>query len=704
MKLKVSFSPITRLACLWITLCPTALPSSGASHRQPAGINSQYVIRFDGQLHFADDLKLRQTTDTASVSFKCESGCEPVSGSALHLFLSHSAVLDGSRSFMAISLNYGVLRSLQLDEKDEKTMEVVVPLPANQLKSVNQLAISVEQYPVKSSADSEVWTMVGSRSFIVIQCQKHYSRLDLQSLPAPLLDPYSYGPKRLALLLPENPSPGTLEATALLVANLSARAAPDPVSIDIIGSVKAARSPLLIVGTPWEQPQLASMQGRAPFVLYEQNGVSRVAPVRGPRLGDGEGAAGLFRFSEEDPNPVLCVVGNSPAAVLRAARALCRGDADVSGSLARISGDATPPAIRPRSWRGFIPTANRFTLADLRYKEIPLDSQNGFSATIGLNAPPDASFLGYGHQVSLVLSAGSSDPGQKARLEVSLNNTLVGRLESGKIPAGHSTVKIQIAANLLKISNSLKISLNTSPPGGSLPQISIMPESAFSLPRDYAADLPDLALLRHQFFPFSVKPDLSDTLVLVPNDIDRDIFGLLMEFAVFLGKSVPSDYFDFRVRQRTRLTDDEISSRNLINFQIDSVGRQGMVPASARRSERKVLVGAPYVQETISPGDSTKCVLTISADSSRELARLAHGLFSNGDLDKLSGDTAYWTRRDIVCTSRSPKRRMSTTFYLTDLEIWLRVNWIVLPLILTGASAILFVGMRLILDRYKRSG
>lgn len=680
------------------------MPASGATLRRPAATEDQYVIRFGSQLRFADDLRLRQNTDTASLGFKCESGCRPVSGSALHLFLAHSAALDASRSFLVISLNYGVLRSLQLDEKNEKPAEVIIPFPASQLKSVNQLVISVEQHPDKTGAGSDVWTLIGARSFIVIQCERHQSRMDLRLLPAPLLDPNSYAPKRLALLAPENPSSGTLEAAALLVANLSARVAPEPVSIDIVGSVKAARSPLLIVGTPWEQPQLASVQGRAPIVLFEQNGVSRVAPVHGPNLVDGEGAAGLFRLSEDDPNVALCVVGNSPGAVLRAARALCSRDARVAGSMARISGDATPPAHELRLWRSFVPPANRFNLADLGYRELPLDSQNGFSAVIAINTPPDASFLRYGHQISLALNTRSSSSGKGGSLTVFFNDTLVGKLELGQIPPGRSAVKIQIAANLLKISNTLKVSLGAAPAGGSLPQVSLLPETAFFLPRDYEAELPDLSLLKHQLYPFSLMPDLSDTLVLVPNDIDRDTFGMLMEFAVFLGRTVPSDYFDFRIRQKVRLTEEEISTRNLINFQIDQRGPPGQVSASVLRSERvKVPAGAPYVRETLLPGGSTKCILTIAAGSPGALARLSHALFAGGDLSRLTGDTAFWTRGDIVCLSRAPRRKMRTIFYLTDLEIWLRVNWIALPLILTGASGILFIGMRLILDRYRHS-
>ncbi len=692
---------MSRIVFLALSVCSASVRLGGSAPERPGSVSDRFTIQFKDQLHISEDLRLRQSRDTASVKFKCESGCRPLPGSALHLFLQHSPELDESRSFVVISLNYGVLRSVRLDDRSEDLMELAIPLAAGQLKPENQLDIAVEQYPDTGRPNDAMWTLISDRSYISIQCESLPARLDLNHFPAPILDPYSYAPKRLAVLEPEHPSAATLEATALIVANLSARVAPDPVTIEILKSAKAVGSPLLVVGTPWEQSELDSMQPDAPFVLYQQKGEVRVGPVNGPRLADGEGLAGLFLDSRDQPQTVLFITGNSPGAVLRAARAVCSREASLGGRAMRISGDVSPPRPKLRVWRGFIPPANRFTLADLGFEEQPLDSQNNFSVQIPINAPPDASFLAYGHQMSLILKSQSPVQTQQGLLTVSLNDVSIGKLDLGKLAPGRATVKIPIAAGLLRNRNKLQILLKAPQSGGSFPSISIMPETSFFLPRDYSSRLPDLALLKDELYPFSLLSDLSDTVIVVPDDIDSTTFGILMDFCNYLGRAVPTNFLDFRVRQRSAVTEYEINSSNLIYFRIEPENPTGK-NGEARTAPSGRPLGAPYVKESFSPGNSAKYVLTISAGSTRALARLSHALFSEGALNRLAGDTAYWTRHDIVCVSRIPRRDVRTIFYLTDFETWLRTNWIVLPLILTGASGILFVGMRLLLDRYVR--
>src|SRR5690349_7268293 len=106
------------LAVLFIFRVKTAEAGSG-----------QYSIHFNEQLKVSDDLKLTGGRGSLSVSFPCETSWKPAMGRTLHLFISHSPALDGSRSFLSVSLNYGVLRSLRLDEHNQSATEVIVPLP-----------------------------------------------------------------------------------------------------------------------------------------------------------------------------------------------------------------------------------------------------------------------------------------------------------------------------------------------------------------------------------------------------------------------------------------------------------------------------------------------------------------------------------------------------------------------------------------------
>ena len=119
-----------------------------------------YEIHFDQHLGLRGGLRLRYTNDTHFVDFRCESGSQPVRGSALHLFLEHSPHLNPDRSFLSVSLNYGVLRSLRLDATNQGLTEIMIPLPPNLLHRNNRLILSVEQHYLTGAALGSISTSI----------------------------------------------------------------------------------------------------------------------------------------------------------------------------------------------------------------------------------------------------------------------------------------------------------------------------------------------------------------------------------------------------------------------------------------------------------------------------------------------------------------------------------------------------------------
>jgi hypothetical protein len=51
-------------------------------------------------------MRAKNAQNSTTVRFNCESTWKPTGG-ALHLFIEHSPDLDGSRSFLSVTLNYG---------------------------------------------------------------------------------------------------------------------------------------------------------------------------------------------------------------------------------------------------------------------------------------------------------------------------------------------------------------------------------------------------------------------------------------------------------------------------------------------------------------------------------------------------------------------------------------------------------------------
>ena len=712
--------------CLFM---PAVLSASAQPSRSRLLSSSSYLIRFDEQLNFAHDLRLSGNKSSISVPFKCESSVKPLLGSALHLFIEHSPHLDGDRSFLSVSLNYGLLRSVRLDEQNENSTDVVVPLPPNLLKAENELVFSVEEYPVSGASMDRIWAAVKSVSYILIRYEKGKANLDLGLLPSLLVDRYSYRPKAFELLLPKRVSVRTLQATALLVANFSNRLAPEPVSVAAVKSIQAARHPLLIVGTPLEQPQLESLQHRASFSIGRTGGRATIGLRSGERLSDSEGLVGLTTRSENDANPILFVTGGSSTGVLKAARNLLQADVRLSGSLARISKDTKLAAATPRQWKGFIPSQSRFGLVDLGVQEVKFSAQNNYSLVLPLNATPDARFISSAPQMVLLFRFNPAVYSLGCQLKAELNETRLALVPVSKISIGPlASWTIAIPTRLLKRENLLRITLVGPLQKAPEPSVgSMLPDSQFYLPRDYEAELPDLSLLQFHLYPFTLNADLSDTIIVLPDTVTEVVIELLVELSTILGRFAPSDRLLFKVGFLRDLTEEEKIASNLVFLDIPGLSYPAervfpgwpRLPRSEpvrstqegkgffsnlfhRRSRRtEAFPSGQGIQEVVSPWNSKKFVLCLTASSTQALQQLVKEVFSETTLAQLSGDACYPMARGVICFNLAPKRSVGETFYLTHLEAWLSANWLALPIILAATSAVLFVGLRLALTYYK---
>jgi hypothetical protein len=628
-----------------------------------------YEIQFDRQLGLPGALRLRYTNDARFVDFRCEFGSEPVRGSALHLFLEHSPQLNPDRSFLSVSLNYGVLRSLRLDATNQGPTEIVIPLPPNLLHRNNRLILSVEQHYLTGSTPRSIWTSILGRSYITIHSEPVPAAYNLRELPLPLLDPGSYQPKVFDVLLPQRIAQPTLEATALLVANLAHRAATEPVTVNVVRSIAEAKHPLLIVGTSYEQPELWSVEDAAPV------------------HGEG-GLAGISRGLAGSLLPILFVTSGSPEGVLRAARKLAL--TAVSGNPVKVVADTRYQPAAQHAWEGFIPPNGHFRVGDLGIEALTLGPEDDYTLALPLRAPPDFRFLPKGAQMTLQFQMAPGFSSLPRHLIVDLNGARLQDLDvSGMVRDSFLSLTTNIPGSLLRSQNLLTISLPTQRPTAEPPPTAVLlPNSQFTLPCDYGAELPDLGLLRFHLYPFSRSPDLSDLVIAVPRVVDRGVFEAAVELASRLGRLAPADRVDFHVRQMGTFPERERTASQVISLSaVPSVGRA----ASA------------VLREAPSEWDRRKFVLAIDATSTAALKPAIEQFFAEPGLNRLTGDTAYMTAHGLSCLTTARKRNIGEILLLLHVEVWLKTDWLAMPAILTAISAVLFVAWRLALERYKSS-
>jgi hypothetical protein len=646
----------------------------------------RYLIQFREHLKIPSDLKLTGIRTSSSVEFSCESSRKPISGSTLHLFIDHSPAIDGNRSFLSVTLNYGILRSVRLDEQNQFTTEIVIPLPPEMLRSENEIVFSAEQFPA-AGGSNEIWTSIKPSSFVSIEYEEDHPALDLRDLPSPFVDVHSYRPKQLSVLVPAQPSSQTLEGTALLIANYAARLG-DALAVRPIRSMDVASGPLLIVGTPEEQP--IGLLDHLPFRLIRAGKQIRLGESQGPFTAE-DGIVALIEKPARNFTPILLVTGNSPAAVSRAIRKLIDG-LNESGTFTRISEDVPSIPEQRRHWKGFLPPENHFTLEQMGLKELKFDAQNNFSSSVPIRATPDTEFLAYGHQMKLAFRFNSEAVIEHAGLDVDWNGYNLGRLAAADFTTGsRMSFQLKIPGHLLRRQNVLSMTWHGLADGtGKDPAVWLLATTEFDLPRDYRSSLPDLGLLRAGLFPFGLRSDLSDAVIVLPEESSPDVAAGLFEFAGLLGRLIPADQFSFRVKRQNELSREERISTQMIAFRIAELSK-------AARSKRAVA----SIEERASPFNAEKYVLTITSSSPAGLRASIGTIFSEAVLGRLSGDTAYIAAEGPLSFKTTRVRQISEVSYFNHLQAWLRENWIALPLILVTISCLLFVGLRLVLVQYK---
>lgn len=622
----------------------------GATQRTYAQ-GGDYAIHFRRQLGIEQDIRFASEAETAVIRFLCEASRRPAAGSELELIVEHSAEVDDKRSYLTVHLNYGTLRSLRLDASNAEAARVRVPLDPQLLKpGENRLEISVRQY-ARGGAAGGVWTSVSADSQITIRSAAGGQAATIEDLPAPFVDNYSYRPQSFEVLQPRGISSSTLEATALVVAKLCRQAISGCAEVRPVSRLGDARRPILIAGTVEEHPELARLPG--------QEGVS------------------VFPNPEAPSQPVLVISGPTPHLVREAARGF------------HPAGKGAAPAGL-REWPGYIPPRSRFSLEELGFEEADLDAANNYSLKIPLRAPPEFRFAGYTLQINLALrlAAGARQSGN--RLSAKLNGEAVGEWTLRDLWGAAASLKMQVDGSRLGPDNTLELTLRDPEP-----VVTVLPSTRFYFPHDYEIRLPDLALLRHRFYPFSAYPDFSGTMLVVPSRINLETFQMVLGTAAAVGRLAPAELPGFRLKRIPEITGSDRATAHFIYLRANAgdeepeqVFRGLPVPEAA---------GVPRLQMGVSPWNRERAVLIMD--------RVGASALTMESLAGLSGDTALFRNGRWEFLRISERRTVRETFFLRRIEAWLMRSWYALPLVVTLTSALLYAAYRMSLrERLRGSG
>lgn len=560
------------------------------------------------------------------------------------------------------------------------------------LRPENQLLFLAEQ---AAPQDQDAWTRVLATSSIALACERTPVVWSLGDLPEPMIRRRAARPRRLTVLQPTNPSPETVETLARAVADLCHRVAPAPVSLAFVDEPGEAKSPVLVVGTPREQPGLRQLALPTPLRATAE----RFETGDAASLDAMTGVVALATATSV-PQPFLVLSGNTPRAVTRAAASLEHLGTE-EGAVHLAAGPPDESRRQPRHWLGHAPPWNPFTLGEVGDAEAELAVTAETSARVRIRATPDAVYLPYGHALKLsfrALPAVAEDP--DGVLEVYWNEQLLKRESVRTLSRGREfSVGLRLPAAALGRDNQLRVAWNGRS-GASGPFVVLRPESELYLPRDFVARVPDLALLQSAFYPFSLQADLADTVVVLAPETGAEGRAALCELGAMLGRLLPAERVRFKVAGPADLRSLAAES-NVILLETSNSPPIPELPLTDTRSLPRgaVLGRLPVLEARISPWNRDRHVLRLRAASVALLRAAIRSLAVPEFLAQLRGDTAFLAVEGPVSMALHAQRTVADVSHLARLEAWLRDNWLALPAILALGSGLLFMGLRLTLEQ-----
>jgi cellulose synthase (UDP-forming) len=483
-----------------------------------AGGKPQKLLLKD--LQVKNPIRLAGTRGEYGIPFGLRSN-QVVTNASLTLALNFSPSLIGDLSQIVILLNGEVVNAMPLRPSDGTAQTVTIPInPALFLPGDNQLNLRFIGHYTRDCEDpfhSSLWANVSNtRSALNLTTQSLPLRPDLARLPAPFFDRSDNVALKLPFAFAGKPTNGELEAAAS--------------TASWFGSMASYR------GYSFKPSYGQLPAGNA--VLFMTPG-RRIAGLNIPASGP---AVSIVTNPADPEGQLLVISGNDEKELKQAAAALAIGRGVLGGASATLDGVRLPAYPRysaPRWLRTDRPVqlgeiVQRYALQGTGLPPGPLSA--------GFHVAPDLFFWPrQGAKLDLKYRYPSAPwlDKSRSRLDLSMNGQYLQTLPltgehwwdkwfGGSKPASYtSRADVVLPRYDLFGQNSLVFDYNLLIQSkqrceGMLPdnvRVAILPDSAIDLSHAYhALHMPDLATFAGGGYPFTVRPDMAETVVLLPTD------------------------------------------------------------------------------------------------------------------------------------------------------------------------------------------
>jgi cellulose synthase (UDP-forming) len=593
---------------------------------------------------------------------------EVVTGGKMDLTFAYSPALIPELSHLTVLLNGEVVGSIPLPKDKASGQTASLPINPVLFQEDNRLLFRFIGHYTLGCEDplhSSLWLVLSNTTSLTTQLQKLPLPNDLSLLPTPFYDSKDMQALSLPFVFASKASPTTLQAAGAVAswfgALASYKGASFPTSLDAIPSTNA-----VVFATNTEKP--------TGLTLPTINGPT-IAVVDNPNNAEAK---------------LLLVLGRNPDELRAAADTLAIGSAALTGST-QVVGTPDIPARKAYDAPRWVPIDRPVRFGELVQ---PTDLQgNGLVPgllTLNFRTAPDLFVwgnTGVPLDIRYRYPAGTWVNFRDSRLDVSINNSYLRSLpltQEGVVRQVKDIISPDFVMNEQTVrvppyyvfgQNQLQFYYDLHPVKQGecqdvLPnnvQESIDPDSTIDLSKTQRfTSLPNLAFFVNSGYPFTKMADLSDTAVVLPDQLTSQDIEAYLELMGMMGDSTGFPVVHMGVVTANGV--DQMSDKDLLV--LGSITRQPLISKWVANGKLRVEDGHLRVGLT-SPLDRVYTVLDPNAQQERD--RVDQLLVSQGDnLAAMIGlqSPLNSSRSAVIITGSSPDKLLTvlSTFRNRDLN------------------------------------
>jgi hypothetical protein len=479
------------------------------------------------QLGMSYVMNLRGIEGSDSVSFDIRAN-EVVTSAHLTLEYTYSPALLPDLSNINVLVNDEVVASLALPKETAGVLQKQeIEIPPHLVTEFNRLSLQLIGHYTMQCEDplhSSLWAKISNSSVLDIQVTQIALADDLAILPLPFFDRRDSQPLELPFVFT-----GTLDNTALEAAGMVSS------WLGVLASYRGASFPVSQNQLPEKGNAIVFLRGTDLGVLP---GVDAPA-ISGPTL--------LMMANPNDQfGKLLLVAGRDDAEIKLAALALVTGGKTLVGSRVSIDRFDTLQPRQPYDAPNWLPSNRPVLLGELATaKQLNVSGYNPGTITIPLRIAPDLfSWREAGMQLNLKYRYTPQQVSTNSSLLISMNDKF---MKSTNLPsvesmgAGESLMAALEEDDSMVQELQLRLPVDAFPPESRLQfrymydyikqgdcrdiiidnmRGAIESDSSIDLSGyDHFIAMPDLGVFRNSGFPFTRLADLSETAVIMPDNL-----------------------------------------------------------------------------------------------------------------------------------------------------------------------------------------